>query len=49
MDGWIGELPHRSGGRGWDRGFTEEKPGRRITFEMKINKITNKKINRVSC
>jgi hypothetical protein len=29
-------------GRGWDRGFSEtRKPGKRITFEMQIQKISN--------
>ena len=27
--GWIGEL----GEEGWDRGFSEGKPGKGITFE----------------
>jgi hypothetical protein len=28
--GWVGEQ----GKRGWDRGFWEGKPEKRITFEM---------------
>jgi hypothetical protein len=39
----MGELPHESSGMGGsDRSFAEGKPGRGITFEMKIHKITNK-------
>jgi hypothetical protein len=35
MGEWVGEHPHRSKGEGlWDRGLSEGKPGRRITFEM---------------
>jgi hypothetical protein len=35
VDGWVGEHPHRSGGRrGWDMGFLEGKLGKGITFEM---------------
>jgi hypothetical protein len=30
----------------WDRGFLEGKPGKGITFEMKINKISNKQENK---
>jgi hypothetical protein len=30
--GWVGEHPHR--GRGWNRGFSKERPGRGKTFEM---------------
>lgn len=29
---------------GWGREFTEGKTGKRITFEMQLNKITNKKV-----
>jgi hypothetical protein len=36
--GWVGEQGE---GRG-DRGFSEGKPGKRITFEMQIKKISNK-------
>jgi hypothetical protein len=28
--GWVSEQ----GVRGWDRGFSEGKPGKRISFEM---------------
>jgi hypothetical protein len=35
----VGEHSHR--GRGGDRGFVKGKVGRWITFEKKINKITN--------
>jgi hypothetical protein len=39
----MGEHPHRiRGERGCDMGFAERKPGRGITFERQINKITNK-------
>jgi hypothetical protein len=31
-------------GRGWEKGFAEWKLGKGITFEMQINKISNKKI-----
>jgi hypothetical protein len=35
MGGWLGKYPHRSrGSREWERGFTEGKPGKGITFEM---------------
>jgi hypothetical protein len=37
--GWIGDQGE---GR-WDRGFSEEKPGKGISFEMLIKKISNKK------
>jgi hypothetical protein len=32
------------GGRGW--GFLEGKPGKRITFEMQIKKISNKNVKK---
>jgi hypothetical protein len=38
----VREHPHRSRGGGLDRGFGEGKWGRVITFEMQINKISNK-------
>jgi hypothetical protein len=39
----VGEHPHRGRGRGVEWVFLgEKKPGRKITFEMQINKITNK-------
>jgi hypothetical protein len=39
----VGEHPHRGRGGGKRKGFVEGKLGRGITFEMPINKITNKK------
>jgi hypothetical protein len=37
------EQPDRSSGGGkWDRGFAKGNPGRGITFERQINKMTNK-------
>jgi hypothetical protein len=38
--GWVSKQWE---GR-WDREFSEGKPGKGITFEMQINKISNKKI-----
>jgi hypothetical protein len=38
----VGGLVSR--GRGWNRGFSEGKQGKGITFEMQINKISNKRI-----
>jgi hypothetical protein len=35
--GWVGEQ----GEGGWDRGFSEGKPGKGITFEMYIKKYLN--------
>jgi hypothetical protein len=35
--GWVG----KQGEGGWDRGFSEGKPGKGITFEMQVNKISN--------
>lgn len=38
--GWVQEQPHRDKGHGgWDEGFVEGKPGRRISFEMQTNKM----------
>ena len=37
----VGELVSRDVGRG-DRGVLEGKPGKGITFEMQIKKISNK-------
>jgi len=38
------EHPHRIRCRGkWNGGVPEGKPGKGITFEMEINKISNKK------
>jgi hypothetical protein len=35
VEGWMGEHPHRSRGKGWDRGLAEGKLGRGgTTFEM---------------
>jgi hypothetical protein len=39
--------PHRSRGRGWDRGVLEGKPGRGITFEMKINKTPMERVTEI--
>jgi hypothetical protein len=39
---WVGEHPHRSRGGGWESGFLEGKPGKGITFEMQMKKISNK-------
>jgi hypothetical protein len=33
VGGW-GSTLIEAGGRGWDKGFAEGKPGRRIIFEM---------------
>jgi hypothetical protein len=38
----VGRLVNRGRG-GWDRGFLEGKPGKGITFEMQIKKISKKK------
>jgi hypothetical protein len=35
--GWVGEQ----GEGGWNRGFSEGKPGKEITFEISIKKISN--------
>jgi hypothetical protein len=37
--GWVCEQ----GKGGWDRGFSEGKTGKEITFKMQIKKICNKK------
>ena len=34
---WVGKQEEG----GWDRGFLEGKPGKEITFEMQIKKISN--------
>jgi hypothetical protein len=40
----VDKLSHRNRRKGrWDRGLVKEKQRRGITFEMYINKITNKK------
>jgi hypothetical protein len=31
---------------GWDRGFSKGKPGKGITFEMQIKKISNKNLKK---
>jgi hypothetical protein len=41
LGGWGNTLIKAGGG--WDRGFVEGKLGKRITFEMQINKISNRK------
>jgi hypothetical protein len=41
--GWVGEQGDREG----DRGFSEEKPGKGIAFEMSIKQISNKKANKI--
>jgi hypothetical protein len=41
---WVGRWESiliEAGGGGWNRGFLEGKPGKWITFEMGINKISN--------
>jgi hypothetical protein len=50
--GWVGEQ----GEEGRDRGFSEGKPGKGITFEMQIKKILIKKMtlksknkNKINC
>jgi hypothetical protein len=40
----VGGLLNR--GRGQGRGFSEGKTGKRITFEMQVKKISNKKKKR---
>jgi hypothetical protein len=42
VDGWENILIE-PGGWEWDRGFVEGKPGKGITFELYLNKISNKK------
>jgi hypothetical protein len=39
---WVDEHPHRDRGRREGIVFAAGKPGRRITCEVKINKMTNK-------
>jgi hypothetical protein len=41
--GGVGTHPHRSRGRGMDRGFAEGKLKKGITFEIQINKIFKKR------
>ena len=42
--GGVGGRGGGGGGGGWDREFLEGKQGKGITFEMQIEKISNKKI-----
>ena len=42
QDVGVGELVSRGSGERWGRCFSEGKPGKAITFEMKIKKISNK-------
>jgi hypothetical protein len=47
MGGWVGVYPHRSRRKGYGIvGFCGGKSGKGITFEMKINKMSNKIVNR---
>jgi hypothetical protein len=39
---WVGEQEEREE----DRGFSEGKPGKGITFKMYIKKISNKNVNK---
>jgi hypothetical protein len=41
VSGWVGEQ----GKGGGDRGFSERKLGKGITFEMKMKKISKEKRN----
>jgi hypothetical protein len=42
-NGWVWETPSKKQGeRGYNRGFSEGEPGKGITFEMQIKKISNK-------
>jgi hypothetical protein len=41
VGGW-GSTLIEAGGGGRDRGFPERRPGKRITCEMEIKKISNK-------
>jgi hypothetical protein len=42
VGGQVGEHPHRGREGGGSRGFVAGKLGSKITFEMSINKISNK-------
>ena len=42
MGGWGTTLIYAGVGGGWDSRFSKGKPGKEITFEMQINKISNK-------
>ena len=41
--GWDGSILTEEGGGQWERAVPEEKIAKRITFEMLIHKISNKK------
>ena len=43
-----GASSENHGKEGWDREFEEGKPVRGITFEMYMNKITNKTIFKIA-
>ena len=43
MGEWRNTLIEAEGGGGKSQGFQEGKPGKGITFEMQIKKISNKK------
>jgi hypothetical protein len=43
VGGWVWEHLHRSSGRGGGKGFSGVEAGKGITFEVYINKISNKK------
>jgi hypothetical protein len=43
LGGWGGDHPHRGRGGGLDKGFTQGRPGKGITFKMYIKKISKKK------
>jgi hypothetical protein len=42
MGRWGSNLTE-AGDEAWNRGFSEENPGKEITFEMQINKISYKR------
>ena len=42
----CGEAHSQRQGRGCDSGFVDGKLGRRMIFEMSINKITNEKMKK---
>ena len=45
MPGSGSRWAKEEGEAGEDRGFSEGKPGKEITFEMQIKKISNKKLS----
>jgi hypothetical protein len=45
VGGWVGEHLQRSRGRRDGMGLSRGETGKGITFEMQINKISNKKVN----